>query len=108
MNDTVSLLLSGFAGLLLGGFFFSGLWWTVRQSLLAKQPALWLLGSLFLRTIVVLVGIYFASGGHWQNLLCCLLGFTLARVTVIRLTRPTIATQPATDIPTESQRATES
>ncbi len=108
MNDTVSFLLSGFAGLLLGGFFFGGLWWTVRQSLLAKQPALWLLGSLFLRTIVVLVGFHFIGGGQWQKLLYCLLGFTLARVIVIRLTRPSITAPAATDIPTESKRATQS
>jgi hypothetical protein len=31
MNETVILVLAGSAGVLLGVFFFGGLWWTVRK-----------------------------------------------------------------------------
>ena len=57
----------------------------------SKQPALWFLGSLLLRTTMALVGFYFTSGGHWERLLVCFLGFVLARPVVTWLTRPTEA-----------------
>jgi F1F0 ATPase subunit 2 len=106
MNETVSLVLAAIAGLLLGGIFFGGLWWTVRKGLTAKQPALWFLGSLVLRTSIVLLGFYFVGGGQWQRLLACLLGFMLARVLVIRLTEPPLAVPAAGAIPPEANRAT--
>jgi len=34
-----------------------------------------------------LAGFYFVSGGHWERLLLCLLGFVIARVVVTWLTR---------------------
>jgi F1F0 ATPase subunit 2 len=51
MNETVILVLAGGAGVLLGAFFFGGLWWTVRRGLSSKRPAFWFLGSLLLRVI---------------------------------------------------------
>ena len=49
--------------LLLGAFFFGGLWWTVQKGVTSETPALWFLGSLLLRTGV-------DSG--W--ILCCFAG----------------------------------
>ncbi len=106
MNETMVLLLSGFAGLLLGAIFFGGLWWTVQKGMVAKQPALWFLGSLILRTTIVLVGFYLVGGGQWQRLLGCLLGFMLARVIVIRLTELPTACPAITGNPAETNRAT--
>jgi F1F0 ATPase subunit 2 len=88
MNDTLTLFLSGFAGLLLGGLFFGGLWWTVRKGITAKQPALWFLGSMVVRMSIVMVGFYLVSGDHWQRMLACLLGFMSARLIAMRLTLP--------------------
>jgi F1F0 ATPase subunit 2 len=88
MNNTVILALSGGAGLVLGAFFFGGLWWTVRRGLSSPRPALWFLGSLVVRTSVILAGFILVSGGHWDRLLACLLGFPLARLLVTRLTCP--------------------
>ena len=74
--------------LLLGAFFFGGLWWTVQKGVTSEMPALWFLGSLLLRTGVILAGFYFVSQGHWSRLVVCLLGFLIARVIVVkRLTR---------------------
>jgi len=67
------------AGLLLGAIFFGGLWWTVHRGVSAKRPALWFLGSVVLRTSIVLVGFYLVSSGDWKRLLACLLGFVIAR-----------------------------
>jgi F1F0 ATPase subunit 2 len=88
MNDAVTLMLALGAGFLLGAVFFGGLWWTVRQSLVSSQPALWILSSLVLRTAISLAGIYFVAGGHWGRMLACLLGFLLARVVVTRQLGP--------------------
>jgi F1F0 ATPase subunit 2 len=70
--------------------FFGGLWWTVRQAVFAKSPALWFLGSMLLRMTLVLAGFYFIGGGDWQRLVLSLLGFIIARFIVMRLTRTPI------------------
>jgi F1F0 ATPase subunit 2 len=88
MNETVTLVSAGVAGLLLGGFFFGGLWWTVRKGVSAKRPALLFMLSLVLRTAVTVAGFYMVGDGHWQRLLACLLGFALARFLVTRFTGP--------------------
>jgi F1F0 ATPase subunit 2 len=90
MNDAVILMLAVAAGVLLGVAFFGGLWWTVQKSLASKHPALWILSSLVLRTVISLAGLYFVSGGQWDRLLACLLGFVIARFIVTRLVGPRI------------------
>jgi F1F0 ATPase subunit 2 len=88
MNDTLALVLALFAGVLLGVFFFGGLWWTVQKGVTSETPALWFLGSLVLRTILVLAGFYLAAQGHWSRLAASLFGFLFARLIVVkRLTR---------------------
>jgi F1F0 ATPase subunit 2 len=87
MNELLALVLAWVAGLLLGAFFFGGLWWTIRKGVSSKQPAVWFFVSLLLRMCVALVGFYFVSGGRWERLLLCLLGFVIARLVVAWLTR---------------------
>ncbi|MDO8320383.1 ATP synthase subunit I [Rhodoferax sp.] len=87
MNDTLALVLAWLAGGALGAFFFGGLWWTVRKCLDSAKPALWMFGSLLLRMGVTMTGFYFVTGGDWQRLLSCLVGFVIARQLVTRLTR---------------------
>jgi F1F0 ATPase subunit 2 len=90
LNETVTLVSAGVAGLLLGGIFFGGLWWTVRKGVSAKRPALLFLGSLLLRTAVTVAGFYVVGAGHWQRLLACLLGFVIARFMVTWLAGPPV------------------
>jgi F1F0 ATPase subunit 2 len=88
MGDSPALALAFLAGALLGVFFFGGLWWTVQKGVTSETPALWFLGSLLLRTGLILVGFYLAAQGHWSRLAACLLGFVIARIIVVRrLTR---------------------
>ena len=90
MNETLTLALAWVTGGVLGTIFFGGLWWTVRKGVSSKQPALWFFGSLLLRMSIALAGFYFVSGGHWDRLLACLLGFVIARFIVTRLTGPPV------------------
>ena len=92
MNEILSLVPALVTGMLLGAMFFGGLWWTVRKGVSSARPALWFFGSLLLRTSMTLVGFYVVSDGHWERLLVCLLGFTIARLIATRLTR--IAERP--------------
>ena len=59
MSDILALALAFVAGTLLGAFFFGGLWWTVQKGMTSEAPALWFLGSLLLRTGLILAGFYF-------------------------------------------------
>jgi F1F0 ATPase subunit 2 len=89
MNEATILVVACAAGVLLGAFFFGGLWWTVRRGLSSRRPALWFFGSLLVRTGVVLGGFYLIASGDWQRLLPCLVGFVVAQLLATRLTRPT-------------------
>ena len=103
MSDAATLASAGCAGMLLGAAFFGGLWWTVRRGLASQRAALWFLGSLLLRTSISLAGFYFASGGEWDRLVACLLGFVSARVIVTRLSRP--VADPANSLANRARHA---
>ncbi len=90
MNELLSLAPALAAGLLLGAFFFGGLWWTVTRVVSSQRPALWFFGSMLLRTSITLVGFYFAGRENWQRWLLCLFGFVLARLVMKWLTRPAV------------------
>src|ERR1700684_562503 len=88
MSDIEALTLALFAGVLLGVFFFGGLWWTVQKGVTSERPELWFLGSLLLRTGVLLAGFYFVSQDHWSRFVACLIGFLIARIAIVKwLTR---------------------
>jgi len=75
------------ACLALGAIFFGGLWVTIRRGVSSERPALWFLSSLLLRMGIALTGFYFVSGGRWERLLSCVIGFVTARFAVTWLTR---------------------
>jgi len=89
MSEFFNLMPALVLGMLLGAFFFGGLWWTVRKAIVAKHVALLFIGSMLLRTAVVLTGFYFVLGENWLRLIAGLLGFIIARLIVTRLTRLT-------------------
>ena len=86
MNEFFMMVPALVTGIMLGGMFFGGLWWTIRKGLSSTQPALWFIGSLLIRTCLTLAGFYVVSDGQWERLLVCLFGFTIARPIVTRLT----------------------
>jgi F1F0 ATPase subunit 2 len=85
-SEPAYLLLAGIQGALLGAVFFGGLWWTVRRAVTSRQPALWFLGSLAIRTLVVVAGFWFSSHGDWRRLTACMVGFVVSRIVVLRVT----------------------
>lgn len=87
MNETLTLVLAWLAGGLIGAMFFGGLWWTVQRGVSSPHPALWFMGSLMVRMGLALAGFYYIGRGHWKRLLWCLLGFVVARLIVMWLTR---------------------
>jgi F1F0 ATPase subunit 2 len=88
MTEALGLMLALVTGISLGAMFFGGLWWTVQKGISSKQPALWFLGSLLLRTGLTLAGFYLVARGNWVRLPVCLVGFVAARLIVTRYTRP--------------------
>lgn len=89
MNNMLPGAVAFIVGMLLGAFYFVGLWWTVRKGVTSAHPALWFSISMLLRTSITLVGFYVVGRDHWERLLVCLLGFIVARALVMRLTRLT-------------------
>jgi F1F0 ATPase subunit 2 len=87
MNEVLILAGSLLAGVLLGAFFFGGLWWTIRSSSPSQWSGLLFSASLLLRMAVAVTGFYLVTHGEWQKLVACLAGFLLARIAVTRLIR---------------------
>ncbi len=79
------------AGAVIGVLFFGGLWWTVRRGVSSPRPVLWFLGSWVMRMGIALAGFYVVSGGHWDRLLACLVGFVIARFAVTWFAGPPMA-----------------
>ncbi len=94
MIESSLLLLAALAGILLGTFFFGGLWWTIRTQLSSEWLPVWLLGGLIFRTTITLSGFFLVGRGDWRRLIACLVGFFLARVFVLRLTRDVEGARP--------------
>jgi F1F0 ATPase subunit 2 len=90
VNEILLIVSAMAAGLLLGAFFFGGLWWTVKRGVSSQRPARWFFGSMLLRMTIILVGFYFVGHENWKRWLLCLLGFVVARLVVQRLTRPPV------------------
>lgn len=80
----MNLIYPFIAGLILGVFYFGGLWFTVQRLPYTDNPALWALVSFGFRLMVVLIGFYIIMGSHWENAVAALVGFILARVVSIK------------------------
>ncbi len=77
---TVSLL----TGLLIGGWYFGGLLWTVKRMPQANRPLQLYLLSLAVRLVVVAVAFYvMIKWFDWLHLLACLAAFLAVRFFMI-------------------------
>ncbi len=91
MNEAPILAGNLFAGILLGTFFFGGLWWTIRSRSPSQWSGLLFSASFLLRMVVTVTGFYLVSHGEWRKLMACLVGFLLARIAITRLIRLPVA-----------------
>lgn len=72
------------AGLFLGGWYFLGLWWTIRRIPVAVHPSQLYLLSLAVRLLVIAVAFYgVIKWFDWLHLLALLAAFLVARRLVI-------------------------
>jgi F1F0 ATPase subunit 2 len=83
MNETGLLLMALISGVLLGVFFFGGLWWTTKKAIVSKLPAVWFSVSLILRLGLTLFVFYIVGRNHWERMLICLVGFIIARMVIL-------------------------
>ena len=72
------------AGVLLGLFYYGGLWWTVRQFERSQHLALLFAGSFLVRTAVVVGGFLLVSGGDWLLIVLSLVAFISVRMVLTR------------------------
>jgi F1F0 ATPase subunit 2 len=79
MNEALTFIFCVVVGGILGAIFFGGLWLTIRKGISARSPAFLFLGSLLIRTAIVVTGFYYTSAGHWQRLLSGVFGFLVVR-----------------------------
>lgn len=89
MSETVNLIMDSsiplIAGLILGLFFYSGLWWTTHKVIDDSWSPIWFIGSFVLRMSVVGSGFYLIAAPKLSALLLCFLGFMLARLLFTRI-----------------------
>lgn len=75
-------ILSFLAGALLAAVFTGGLWVTVQKMTVSNRPYLLAVGSFFLRSAAVMVGLYLLLQAGWQYMFAGLIGFIIARTII--------------------------
>ncbi|NLB20334.1 MAG: ATP synthase subunit I [Clostridium sp.] len=78
------MILAFIGGILLGIFFFGGLYLTVERMQKVKHPALFMIFSLLLRMAILLLGFFLLMNNQYQNLLAALVGVIVSRFFLIR------------------------
>lgn len=81
------------AGIILGLFYFGGLWLTCRYLPHFKRPVLLFFGSFVVRSAVVVLALVFLVGKRWDLLLIALGGIILVRAVMIGKVRKQTITQ---------------
>ena len=76
------------AGIVLGLFYFGGLWWTTQRIATTRHPIMLILISYVARMATAAVGLYFIMGGQPQRLMAGLVGLLLARLILKRAIAP--------------------
>lgn len=84
-SETLPLAYAFIGGVILGVFFFGGLWLTIRSINNADRPVWLLLSSFFGRTVIVLIGFVLIASGHWERILAASLAFLLSRMVLVRV-----------------------
>ena len=75
MNESLNMTISLASGILLGVFYFGGLWLTLKRLSQSRQPALLTLTSFLMRSALCLYCFYLIAGQGLEALAFCLAGF---------------------------------
>lgn len=75
-------ILSFLAGAVLAAVFTGGLWVTVQKMTVSNRPYLLAVGSFFLRSAAVMIGLYLLLQAGWQHMFAGLIGFIIARTII--------------------------
>lgn len=86
--NTLHIILAITTGFLLGLFYFGGLWLTVTHLTRSPYGPLLITLSLIIRLSITAAGFYLVMHGSMENLLACLAGLLMARVTLVRRLGP--------------------
>jgi F1F0 ATPase subunit 2 len=77
------------AGTVVGVVYFAGLWKTVRALPTARNPAFLVFISFAVRfAVAALLFVMLARTGGWSSIASALVGFTLARLTIVQRLLP--------------------
>lgn len=79
MNDLLILAVALIIGMLLGLFYFGGLWMTIHKIPSSRSPMLLTIGSFLLRAGIVIGVFYLVAQGQWLRVIICLIGFLVMR-----------------------------
>lgn len=71
-------------GLLMGGFYFGGLWWSVLKIKTIERKKLFLFCSWLFRCVVLCGGLFFIARYNAQMLLSAAAGLLIARFVIVR------------------------
>lgn len=96
MSELTHLFLPFVVGVVLGLFYFGGLWLTTSRLPTTRWPVLLTLGSFLGRTAVTILAFYFTMAGRWERLLACFVGFVIMQFLVLARTRPDAVQPPPT------------
>lgn len=89
MNKLLIIIFGFTAGIILGSFFFGGLWLTLKRLPSTQNPLLLILGSFSGRIVICIIGFYIVvKAGNLSGLLASLAGFMLIRFMLVRHLRP--------------------
>ncbi len=91
MNEALRLLLSLASGILLGAFYFGGLWLTLKRLPGNGQPAFLTLASFLARSALCLFGFYLIAGQGLEALAFSLVGFISLKFALIHHLSPSRA-----------------
>lgn len=83
----IRVVVSIVTGMVLGGVYFWGLWWTSRRIATTRAPGLLFTVSFIARMAVLLGGIYVVTRGRWIETSLCVIGILIARQMVVARVR---------------------
>ena len=97
---TWQLVLAIVSGVVLGVFYFGGLWLTVNRSVKSKRPHLWSFGSFVVRAAVFAGVVVLLARIHPILVIACFVPFVITRVIMLGWLGPRPTRRP-TDVEKE-------